>query len=194
VIDVRGDPPSFDRMPLCQAALAYAEEKHRGQRRQVDRAPFIEHPREVASLLESVGAPDRVIAAGALHDTLEKTDVTAAELSARFGPRVATLVSALTEDRRISGYAHRKAALREQVAAAGPEALLVFAADKLSKVRELCLAGPRRTPIRTRKVKHYQHCLELLEEHLPGSPLVAQLRTELASLPAPDRSVLVASG
>jgi (p)ppGpp synthase/HD superfamily hydrolase len=193
VIDERGDPPSFDRLRLTEAALAYAERKHSGQRRHVDRAPFIEHPREVASLLESVGAPDHVIAAGALHDTLEKTDATAPELSARFGPRVAALVSAVSEDKQISGYAHRKAALREQVAAAGPEALLVFAADKLSKARELLIAAARQTPIRSRRVRHYHHCLELLQEHLPDSPLVAQLRTVLASLPAPDRRVLVGS-
>ena len=47
---------------------------HAGQRRQLDGAPFIEHPLEVAAILHDAGAPDHVIAAGILHDTLEKTD------------------------------------------------------------------------------------------------------------------------
>jgi (p)ppGpp synthase/HD superfamily hydrolase len=78
-----------------------------------------------------------VVAAGVLHDVLEKTAVTTRELDARFGAAVAGLVRAVTEDKRIEGYEARKGALRQQVAAAGPEALMLFAADKVSKVREL---------------------------------------------------------
>lgn len=99
------------------------------------------------------------------------------------------LVVAVTEDEQITGYARRKAALREQVASAGEEALLLFAADKLSKVRELGLGGsPARKPqsrgagitrLRARRLTHYLHCLALLEEQLPNSLLVGRLRTEL---------------
>ena len=55
-------------------------------------------------------------------------------------------MAAVTEDEHISGYATRKAALRRQAEAAGTDALLVFAADKVSKVRELPVErpGPRR--------------------------------------------------
>ena len=124
-----------------QAALAYAEEQHAGQRRKVDGAPFIEHPVEVASLLYDAGASDDVIAAGVLHDTLEKTRTDLTELRARFGSRTAALVAAVSEDESIGGYATRKAALRRQVEAAGTEAMMVFAADKVSKVRELAVAA-----------------------------------------------------
>ena len=134
-------PELIRGLPTTQAAIAYAERLHTGQRRKIDGSPFIEHPLEVASLLYHAGAPDHVIAAGVLHDTLEKTDATEAELAARFGARVAALVRAVTEDKRITSYAKRKAALREQAANAGQQALLVFAADKLSKVRELRLAA-----------------------------------------------------
>lgn len=44
---------------------------------------------------------------------------------------------AVSDDDRITGYAKRKAALRQQVAGGGEEALTLFAADKLSKLREL---------------------------------------------------------
>jgi len=169
------------RLPKARAALAYAEERHAGQRRKVDGAPFIEHPAEVAWLLYRAGAPDYVIAAGILHDTVEKTGADLAELRARFGPRTAELVAAVSEDRRISGYATRKAALRTQVAAAGPEALLVFAADKVSKVRELRMVA--RIP--QRRLTHYRRCVELLEQRLSNCPLVAQLRAEFDGIAAP---------
>ena len=55
----------------------------------------IAHPLEVARLLEREGKPDEVIAAGLLHDTLEKTATTRAELQHRFGTRVAGLVESV---------------------------------------------------------------------------------------------------
>ncbi len=169
------------RLPQTRTALAYAEERHAGQRRKGDGAPFIEHPAEVGWLLYSAGAPDHVIAAGVLHDTIEKAGADLADLRERFGERTATLVAAVSEDDGIPTYARRKAALRAQVAAAGPEALMVFAADKVSKVREL--TRDQRRP--QRRLTHYRRCLELLERLLIDSPLVVQLRTELDKLAAP---------
>lgn len=178
-------------LPKTRAALAYAERMHEGQQRRVDGAPFIEHPREVASLLYHAGAPDHVIAAGALHDTLEKTSATASDLAARFGPVVAALVRAVSEDERITTYADRKAALRHQVATAGPEALTVFAADKLSKIRELRHPSAADVPVPRRRLTHYRHCVQLLEHRLPDSPLVSSLQRELASLPDPQRQPIL---
>lgn len=176
--------PGFVRgLPKTATALKYARRLHNGQRRQADQAPFILHPLEVAALLYSVGAPDDVVAAGLLHDTLEKTSATSAELSQRFGNRVAVLVGAVTEDDSVKGYARRKAALREQVAHAGHDAMLLFAADKLSKVRELGLGPATQTPLRRRRLRHYRHCLGLLEEQLPTCALVGALNVELAALP-----------
>ena len=171
---------------MTRRATAHAERVHEGQRRSSDGGPFISHPLEVACLLYDAGAPDHVIAAGVLHDVLEKTDADAEDLQARFGLRVATLVLAVSEDQRIGGYAARKAALREQVAMADREALMVFAADKVSKVRELNLEDARSSDQsargsseRDRRIAHYRQCLQLLEELLIDSSLVAQLRTEL---------------
>jgi HD domain len=183
-------PDWAQRLPHTREALAYAERQHAGQPRAADGAPFIVHPNEVACLLYRAGAPDHIIAAGALHDTIEKTDATAADLTARFGSRIATIVLAVSEDPRITGYAERKAALRDQVARAGHDALMVLAADKISKVRELKLEIAQRrahtVPVpcsRERRLKHYRHCLRLLEEHLTDSPLVTTLRKELETPP-----------
>jgi (p)ppGpp synthase/HD superfamily hydrolase len=171
-----------------KAAVAYAERLHDGQYRQVDGAPFILHPLEVATLLYQAGAPAHVVAAGVLHDTLEKTDATADDVSARFGRRVAEIVIAVTDDERIAGYVRRKAALRAQVAGAGDDALTVFAADKVSKVRELSLGAGGATPVRRRKLQHYRDSLAMLQERLPASSLVAALRTELDALPDTRRA------
>lgn len=181
--------PTFSQdLPLSQAAAAYAEEIHAGQRRG-DGSPFIEHPLEVASLLRDVHAPDHLVAAGVLHDLIEKSDATVADLNDLFGPQVTALVLSVTDDDRIHGYARRKATLRRQVAGAGEEALTLFAADKLSRLRELrrearADSGDGATAVReprARRVRHYLRSLALLEERLPQSPLVRDLRAELES-------------
>ena len=175
-------PSALLGLPKTQAALAYATRVHDGQRRKADGAPFIAHPREVVSLLYHAGAPDHVIAAGALHDTIEKTDTDASELRKRFGIRVARLVVAVSEDERISSYAQRKTALRDQAADAGEEALMVLAADKISKARELRLKPGVAERSRRRRLANYRGCLDLLKERLPDSPLVAELDTELKAV------------
>ncbi len=178
-------------LPQTRAALEYARRQHAGQRRSSDGAAFIEHPAEVGWLLYRAGAPDHVIAAGVLHDVLEKTAVGVGELEARFGAAVADLVRAVSEDERVARYGPRKAALRRQVAAAGRDAMMVFAADKVSKVRELRaaieIAGhrherPDESLVRPRRLAHLRHCLGMLEERFGDSPLVELLRIELGGL------------
>jgi len=193
--------PTFaSGLPQTRAAVEFAERAHAGQRRS-DGTAFVRHPLEVASLLCHAGAPDHVIAAGALHDVVEKADVRAIELRECFGLRITDLVLAVSDDDRIRGYAERKAALRAQVAGAGDEALTLFAADKLSKLRELRReaavdrdqrGAPTPLPeMRARRLRHYQRSLAMLEERLPDSPLVSALRDEL-SLFRHERSVLAA--
>jgi (p)ppGpp synthase/HD superfamily hydrolase len=178
-------PAFVQRLPITAAALDYAERLHAGQTRDADGAAFIEHPLEVASLLHESGAPDDVVAAGVLHDTLEKTAAEPSELRPRFGDHITNLVLAVTEDDRIGDYDARKAALLEQVAQAGPEAQMVFAADKVSKVRELRLhalnARSGATRSYARYLTYYRDCLRVLETRMPSSRLVSMLRRELAT-------------
>lgn len=178
-------------LPKTRLAIEFAGREHAEQRRNTDGAPFIEHPIEVGLLLYEAGAPDHLVAAGVLHDVLEKTAVTPSILGRCFGPRIATVVEAVSEDEEIVGYAERKAALRQQVAAAGSEALTVFAADKVSKVRELraAVASATRTglPLQAslvppRRLAHFRRCLEMLEERLGETSLVELFRAELIGL------------
>jgi (p)ppGpp synthase/HD superfamily hydrolase len=162
-----------ERSPLTREALAFASEHHAGQTRNVDDLPFVTHPVEVACLLHETGYPDDVVAAGVLHDVLEDSDADRDELEARFGWRVADLVDALTDDPSIEDEGERKAALRRQVAGAGEWAAAIFAADKVSKVRE-----------DQGRIDHYEASLEMLADLIPSHPLVQQLRQELEALHA----------
>jgi hypothetical protein len=181
------DHPSFvGPLPITKAALEFAESRHAGQRRDADNAPFILHPLEVAHLLQGRDYPDHVIAAGVLHDVLEDTDVTRAELEQQFGPEVAGLVAAVSEPADAHGtYAERKARLREVVADADSDAAAVFAADKVAKAREFRLGLVGRgtvVAVDRDKLDHYWACLALLERKLGPQPLVRQLRFELEAL------------
>jgi (p)ppGpp synthase/HD superfamily hydrolase len=177
---------SFVRdLPLAQQAIAFARERHGDQRRDADGAPFLVHPLEVAALLERSDYPDHVVAAAVLHDVLENTDVEAGELKRRFGPEVCHLVDTVSDDMSIEDEEARKADARERVRAADRDAAAVFAADKISKVRELrmLLANGKIEPLRAEtKLRRYRLALEMLEDVIPGSRLVEILRFELESL------------
>jgi (p)ppGpp synthase/HD superfamily hydrolase len=178
-------PRFVNDLPAAREAFTLARELHARQHRDWDGAPFILHPLEVAALLHNHGWGDEVVAAGVLHDLLEDTGTPAEELRERFGERVADLVTAVTEDEGISDYAERKAALRRQAVAAGDAARAVFAADKVTKVRELRAQiawSGRHDPSRERRLAHYDACLSELEEHDADAPLVRQLRFELWAL------------
>lgn len=141
----------------------------------------------MASLLHNRGFDDEVVAAGLLHDAIEDTDTTADDLGERFGDRVATLVTQLSDDPGIGDRAERKRRLREQVAAAGQDAQAIFAADKVAKARELratVTRDPRAfaDPAIQLRLEHYVESLKMLEREAPDLPLVRQLHFELWAL------------
>jgi (p)ppGpp synthase/HD superfamily hydrolase len=176
-----------DWSPLTRDALAFADQRHAGQTRDIDDLPFVTHPVEVACLLHEGGYPDEVVAAGVLHDVVEDTDAELSDLEARFGGRVAELVKAVTDDASIDDDTERKAALRRQVAAAGECAAVIFAADKVSKARELRVrvSRGRRDESDCSKFAHYEASLDMLAALIPGHELVRQLRVEVEALHAP---------
>jgi (p)ppGpp synthase/HD superfamily hydrolase len=172
--------------PLTRAALAFADQRHAGQTRDLDDLPFVTHPVEVACLLHEAGYQDEVVAAGVLHDVLEDTDAEQSDLESRFGRRVAELVEAVTDDPSIEDDAARRAALRRKVADAGECAAVVFAADKVSKARELRVRVSRGRFGRADdgKLAHYEASLAMLSDLIPGHHFVDQLRMELEAVQA----------
>jgi (p)ppGpp synthase/HD superfamily hydrolase len=175
-----------ERSPLTRDALAFADQRHAGQTRDIDDLPFVTHPVEVACLLHEGGYPDEVVAAGVLHDVVEDTDAELSDLEARFGNRVAELVKAVTDDPSIDDDTERKAALRRQVAGAGECAAVIFAADKVSKARELRVRVSRgsRDESDCSKLAHYEASLTMLRDLIPQHELVHQLRMELDAVHA----------
>jgi len=187
-----GSDVRFAGSPTVRAALAFASARHAGQYREVDRAPFIAHPIEVARLLRRDRHPDDVVVAGLLHDVLEKTATTGAELDRRFGPRIARLVS---DDPSIESYEERKRDLRARVERGESDALAVFAADKVANVREQALRPPRRPhdPAMRAKLAHYGASLQMLRRVAGELALVNRLDLELARLVAPVTVELTAT-
>ena len=182
---VGDDLPGFlDGLPLAAEALTFARKHHAGQLREGDDAPFVLHPQEVASLLHEAGFPDPVVAAGALHDVLENTDADKRELASRFGSEVAELVDSVSDDPSIEDQQERRAALRLQVASAGDQAAAIFAADKISKAREVRMRISRHgfDGSMAAKIEHYEESFEMLEAGAPHLPLVRQLRVEIGAL------------
>jgi (p)ppGpp synthase/HD superfamily hydrolase len=180
-----------ERSPLTRDALTFAAESHSGQTRDIDDIPFVTHPVEVACLLHEAGYPDEVVAAGVLHDVLEDTDTEPGDLVEQFGQEVADLVAAVSDDPSMESYVERKAALRRQVRRAGEHASAIFAADKLSKARELRQRMSRGRDDRPdeARLEHYEASLAMLAEAMPGRDLVEQLRRELEALRAQREAV-----
>ncbi len=176
----------FDGLPIAHAALRFARARHAGQRREIDGAPFIAHPLEVGFLLHGDGQPDEIIAAGLLHDVLEKTAATGAELKHRFGVHVGRLVESVSDDPSLDDYKTRKRELRARVAHADPGTRAVFAADKIAKVREVALlpAEQLNDPTNRAKLAHYRASLKMLRRVDGDAPLVNRLDAELNRLAA----------
>ena len=83
-------------MALLTGAYAYAREMHDGQQRHSGE-PYFTHPVAVAALLTEQRLDDATIATALLHDTIEDTKGTYAEIESRFGTDVADLVDGVTK-------------------------------------------------------------------------------------------------
>ena len=126
-------------VPLLFKALTLAAEKHQYQRRSgYERLPYLNHLIKVTDTLLRIGGetdPDLLLAA-LLHDIIEDTDVTEADLARLFNPRVAGIVAELSDDMGLP-YAVRK---QRQVAAASGlsvEARKIRIADKACNIRDI---------------------------------------------------------
>ncbi len=96
--------------PRFEKALAFAAQAHGAvkQERKGTDFPYIAHPIRVAEILDRFEYNEDVIMAGFLHDTIEDANVTADEISEAFTPRVATLVTSVSEPDRSLPWATRK--------------------------------------------------------------------------------------
>lgn len=169
---------------MTGVAFGFAAARHAGQYREIDGAPFIVHPIEVGRLLRGDGQSDHVVAAGLLHDVLEKTATPTLELELEFGTGIAELVAAVSDDPSIEEYEERKRELRDRVERSGSETLAIYAADKIAKVRELGLLSAWRASQRENRAKlaHYRASLVMLRRAAGQTGLVMCLDAELGRL------------
>jgi guanosine-3',5'-bis(diphosphate) 3'-pyrophosphohydrolase len=129
---------------LVLDAAAFAADKHRRQRRKdAEATPYINHPLALARILASEGGVSdaEVIAAALLHDTVEDTETTLAELEARFGSAVAAMVAEVTDDKALPK-AERKRLQVARAAHKSPGAKLVKIADKIANLRDIAASPP----------------------------------------------------
>ncbi len=126
------------------AAIQFAATRHRTQKRKdLDESPYINHPIDVANVLAQIGdvADLDVLRAAILHDTIEDTDTSEAELRMAFGARVAEIVAAVTDDKSLEK-AERKRLQIEHARTISPAAKLVKLGDKICNVRDVTHAPP----------------------------------------------------
>lgn len=87
-------------MTVLDRAILVATRAHSGALRKGCQTPYILHPLETAAICASMTDDLEVLAAAVLHDTVEDTAYPLELLEDQFGPRVAALVAAETEDKR----------------------------------------------------------------------------------------------
>ncbi len=122
---------------LPGAAFSFAERAHRGQPGRHGEGDFIDHPARVARIAVRYGGDDLAEAAAYLHDTVEKSEVTAEQLEVEFGPEMRDLVLTLGQDPAIGERAERRADHRRRVAGADRTSLLVYLADRLAGIEAM---------------------------------------------------------
>lgn len=127
---------------LLDRAIVFAVQAHAGTERRGKGFPYIVHPMEAVGIVATMTNDQELLAAAALHDTIEDTDTTIEQIKSEFGDRVAALVASESEDRKdgISkeeSWHARKQAVIERLANAPLDSKIVALGDKLSNMRAI---------------------------------------------------------
>jgi (p)ppGpp synthase/HD superfamily hydrolase len=183
---------------VIDRAIGFAALSHAGQRRKRGEMPFIAHPFGVAAILLRMGCDDVIVAAGLLHDTVEDTTATLADIRGEFGDDVADLVAICSEPQGESWEIRKQTAI-SQYRAAPLAGKLVIAADKYHNLyhvqRNWHKAGVSTWDGFSRKAEqqawYYRAVVASLLENNPNAeayPIFAELASIVNSLFAGVRS------
>ncbi|MGE0701384.1 MAG: HD domain-containing protein [Hyphomicrobiaceae bacterium] len=129
---------------LVIQAAHFAADKHRDQRRKgIRNTPYINHPLEVAERLQRIGGIEdpAILAAAILHDTIEDTETTRAELARLFGNDIAALVAELSDDKGLT-WQQRKRLEIDHAPHLSDRAKLIKLSDKTSNVSDTVTNPP----------------------------------------------------
>jgi guanosine-3',5'-bis(diphosphate) 3'-pyrophosphohydrolase len=164
---------------LLNRAYVYAMKAH-GEQRRASGDPYFSHPIEVAAILTDLKLDDATIAAALLHDTIEDTAATRADIDQLFGPDIGTLVEGLTKLKKldlVTKEAKQAENLRKLLLAiaADVRVLLVKLADRLHNMRTLDYMPPE---------ARHRAAEETLEIYAPlaGRMGMHEMREELEDL------------
>lgn len=125
-------------------AISFAAKKHRQQKRKgADQEPYINHPLEVVNLLTSVGKVEDfdILIAAVLHDTIEDTETTAAEITELFGANVCQMVLELTDDKSLPKETRKQLQI-EHAPHISNGAKQIKLCDKISNIRDVSKNPP----------------------------------------------------
>lgn len=127
---------------LLDRAIIFAVKAHAGTERRGKGFPYIVHPMEAVEIVSTMTTDQELLAAAALHDTVEDTDVTVAQIRSEFGDRIANLVASESDtfEAGVSeeeSWHSRKQAAIDRLAKASHDAKIVALGDKLSNMRAI---------------------------------------------------------
>ena len=127
---------------LLDRAIVFAVRAHAGTERRGKGFPYIVHPLEAMEIVATMTPDQELLAAAALHDTVEDTDVTIAQIQTEFGDRVAELVAMESDEPHqsrdsIENWRARKQTAIDRLARASRDAKIVALGDKLSNMRAI---------------------------------------------------------
>jgi len=140
IATVRANRPSDDT-EIIRKAWEFCLEHHKGQLR-ASGEPYVLHPLEVALVLAEMKLDSTAIAAGLLHDAVEDTPVTTADITAKFGEQVAHIVEGVTKIDKIQ-FANKEDRQAENVRkmllamVSDVRVVLIKLADRLHNMRTL---------------------------------------------------------
>src|SRR5713101_4684246 len=132
--------------PLLNRAYVYAMRAH-GEQKRASGDPYFSHPLEVAGILTDLKLDDATIAAALMHDTIEDTAATRAEIDQMFGGDIGALVEGLTKLKKldlVTKEAKQAENLRKLLLAIADDVrvLLIKLADRLHNMRTLSHMPP----------------------------------------------------
>ena len=127
---------------LLDHAIVFAVKAHAGTERRRKGYPYIVHPMEAVEIVATMTADQELLAAAVLHDTVEDTEVTVAQIRAEFGERIASLVADESDEMPVdvteeASWHDRKRAAIDRLSKASHDAKMVALGDKLSNMRAI---------------------------------------------------------
>jgi (p)ppGpp synthase/HD superfamily hydrolase len=175
---------------LLKRALDLAAVWHTGQLRKYPgvEVPYLSHPAGVAIILARHGFSDTVLAAAALHDVVEDTAATLAEIERELGPEVAALVRDVTEEDKSRSWEERKARYLERFVHKSWEAQAISLADKIDNFRSILVCARHHGDPwaqfkrgRDAQLQRYE-AMRAAAARLPPHPLIDEYGATLADL------------